>query len=166
MMQLMHDIANITQKMISLSYEYELNGLVLGKLNEQLTRSSYTLKIYSGIYMQSSHNFEEIVEMIQILNGHSVELTSYNPHPSLSRLLLVYCMWITKHHDLNICLNEDAVEAVLSIVGENSNQIGAYFLGPDDLGETYPNLIKDLLKDHKLKVTEEAGRIVISSIDG
>lgn len=139
LMEMIHELGNMVQKMICISYEMESNGEEVTKLNSRINIMTQMIKIYTGIYTNSTYTFQEMIEMIQIFHNCPITLTgdfldfneSERNFIGLHRVLLIYAMWISKRHEITIKILDNNT-AELDISNPNGSDLERmYSLDPD-----------------------------------
>lgn len=149
LLEMIHELGNMIQKMICISYEMESQGVDTAKLNNKINAMTQMIKIYTGLNTESTYSFEEMIEMIElfhnspiILNGNFMERPNQN-FINLQRVLLLYAMWISKLHELtiNVIDNNNAEIHVTSLLGDDLQNMYAI---KSDSHSIYPQMLANL----------------------
>lgn len=152
LMEMVHELGNVIQKMICISYEMETNGIDAAKLNSRINAMTQMIKIYTGIYTASTYSFQEMIEMIEIFHNCPIELTgnftglddgNEKEFVNLSRILVIYAMWISKRHELTInVLNNQEAELYISSNG-GAELRSTYSLEANEEAPIYARILRN-----------------------
>ena len=102
--QFMHDISNIVQNMMIASYERQIGGTNMVKIDKGISDLKRSIEIYRCCFFEVLNyaKFEQIVEDISLLHGREIELEEDGePLESILEILCVYCIWIAKNEEIS-----------------------------------------------------------------
>ena len=97
-----HDLSNMVQIMIALVAEDQIDQK---KLESWLYKISYALKIYSGIYSDSS--LTDIIDLIEEFNCQSIDFEKRCEEVPdfIKKIISLYCLWSC--NEIKIVLSEN-----------------------------------------------------------
>ena len=102
--QFIHDISNIVQNMMIASYERQIGGTGMIKIDKGIHDLKKSIEIYRSCFLDRLDypRFEQIIEDISLLYGREIELEEEgHPPECILEILCVYCIWIAKNEPIS-----------------------------------------------------------------
>ena len=109
MVQFIHDISNIVQNMMIASYERQIGGNNMIKIDRGLFELKKLIEIYRSAFLDTEtleyHKFEQIIEDLSLLYDREIELEEEGVSDGFSQnsileILSVYAIWISKNDEI------------------------------------------------------------------
>lgn len=109
MTQFIHDISNIVQNMMIASYERQIGGNSMTKIDRGLFELKKLIEIYRSAFLEAEileyHKFEQIIEDLNFLYDRQIELeeeslSDESSQNSILEVMSVYAIWISKNDEI------------------------------------------------------------------
>lgn len=110
MAQFIHDISNVAQNMMIASYERQIGGNSMAKIDKNLFELKKLIEIYRCVFLELEYldygRFEQLVEDLNLLYDREIELEEEgfltDSKSFILEVLAIYLIWISKNEEIEL----------------------------------------------------------------